>query len=205
CCTTAARQGGETPIADCRNVFNRIDPAIRERFIEKGWMYVRNFRKGFGLPWQTVFQTTDRAAVEEYCRQNDILVEWSDGDRLRTRAVRPAVVRHPQSGELSWFNHATFFHVSTLEPEVRDALLANFGADDLPANTYYGDGTPIEPATLDHLREAYQRETIAFPWHEGDVLLLDNALVAHGRAPYAGPRKVLVGMAEPCSHAGFVS
>jgi hypothetical protein len=40
---------------------------------------------------------------------------------------------------------------------------------------------------------------VAFPWQKGDILLLDNMLVAHGRAPYAGPRKVVVAMAEPVS------
>jgi alpha-ketoglutarate-dependent taurine dioxygenase len=82
------------------------------------------------------------------------------------------------------------------KPEVRDALLAQFAEADLPSNTYYGDGSPIEPQVLDALREAYHQETVAFPWQQHDVLLLDNMLVAHGRAPFAGPRKIVVGMAE---------
>jgi alpha-ketoglutarate-dependent taurine dioxygenase len=107
------------------------------------------------------------------------------------------VSRHPRTGELVWFNHATFFHVSTLEPTLRDSMLAEFPEGELPANTYYGDGSPIEPEVLDHLRAAYHAETVSFPWQAGDLLLLDNMLVAHGRAPYAGPRQILVGMAEP--------
>lgn len=198
-CVTAAEQGGETPIADVRSVYQRIDPAIRERFARKGWMYVRNFGQGMGLPWQTVFQTEDKAAVEEYCRLHHIEASWRDGDRLRTRAVRQAVLQHPQSGEPVWFNHATFFHVTTLSPMMRDAMLAEFGEEDLPANTYYGDGTPIEPEVVEALREAYHQETVAFPWQRGDILMLDNMLVAHGRAPFAGARKVVVGMAEPVS------
>jgi alpha-ketoglutarate-dependent taurine dioxygenase len=141
-CQTAAATGGETPIADCRRVFAALDPAVRDRFVEKGWMYVRNFGDGFGLDWRTVFQTDDKAAVEAHCRKNDIELEWKPGDRLRTRAIRPAVTAHPKTGEPLWFNHATFFHVSTLEPEIRAALLADFDEEDLPANSYYGDGAP---------------------------------------------------------------
>jgi alpha-ketoglutarate-dependent taurine dioxygenase len=117
--------------------------------------------------------------------------------------VRPALGRHPQTGEMVWFNHATFFHVTTLEPEVRDVLMRTLGPEDLPTNTCYGDGSLIEPDVLDELREAYRQETVTFQWQEGDILLLDNMLVAHGRACYSGPRKILVGMSEPCSERGI--
>jgi len=196
-CQQPAASGGETPIADCRRVLAALDPALRERFAARGWMYVRNFGDGFGLDWRTVFQTDDRTAVELHCREHGIEAEWKAGDRLRTRAVRPAVARHPKTGELVWFNHAAFFHVSTLEPEIREALLADFDEDELPANTYYGDGAPIEPETLDHLRSLYERASVRFPWQRGDLLLLDNMMTAHGRAPYSGGRRILVGMAEP--------
>lgn len=200
-CATAAESGGETPVADCRKILARIGPEVAERFRRHGWMYVRNFGDGFGLTWQTVFGTDDRARVEEHCRAVGIEVEWKEGDRLRTRAVRPAIAAHPRTKEPVWFNHATFFHVTTLEEGVRRALLADFAEEDLPTNTFYGDGSPIEPAVLEHLREAYRRETVAPAWQPGDIMLLDNMLAAHGRAPYSGPRKILVSMGEPMSWA----
>ncbi|MEA2693981.1 MAG: hypothetical protein QOJ16_3368, partial [Acidobacteriota bacterium] len=196
-CQQPPAEGGETPIADCRRVLAGIAPEIRDRFASRKWMYVRNFGDGFGLSWETVFQSTDREQVERHCREKGIEAEWKAGDRLRTRAVRSALVRHPHTGETLWFNHATFFHVSTLEPSLQEALLAELGEGELPANTYYGDGAPIEPEVMEHLREAYRNATVSFPWQKGDLLLLDNMLVAHGRAPYSGTRKILVGMAEP--------
>jgi alpha-ketoglutarate-dependent taurine dioxygenase len=196
-CVTPAQQGGATPVGDTRHVLRALSPQIRERFVHKQVLYVRNYGDGFGLPWQTVFQTTDQAEVEAYCRSADIAVEWREGNRLRTRHVGPAVVKHPRTGEEVWFNHATFFHVSTLEPSIRQALLTAFPEEDLPQNTYYGDGTPIEPAVLEALRAAYQQAVVVFPWQQGDVLLLDNMLAVHGRQPFVGPRQVVVGMAEP--------
>jgi alpha-ketoglutarate-dependent taurine dioxygenase len=198
-CAIPSQEGGETPLADCRNIFARISPEIRERFRQKKWMYMRNFGDGFGLPWQTVFQTEDKTVVEEHCRRHHIKVEWKDGNRLRTYAVRPAIEKHPQTGEEVWFNHATFFHITTLAPSIREALLAEFAEQDLPYNTYYGDGTPIESEVLEELREAYGQEKVMFGWEQGDVLMVDNMMVAHGRSPYVGERKVLVGMAEPFS------
>ncbi|HSX86565.1 MAG TPA: TauD/TfdA family dioxygenase [Pseudomonas sp.] len=195
-CDIAPEWRGETPIGDCRAITRAIDPAIRERFAEKGIMYVRNYGDGFGLPWQTVFQTEDRAQVEAYCASVGIRVEWKENNRLRTRQVGPALVRHPRSGETLWFNHATFFHVSTLPASVRDALQADFADDDLPQNTFYGDGSPIEPEVLEHLRAVYLQQMIEFPWQRGDVLLLDNMLAVHARNEYNGPRRILVSMAE---------
>lgn len=203
-CAVPAQEGGATPIADCRRVLAHLDPETRDRFVRKQVMYVRNFGDGLGLPWQEVFQTADRAAVEDYCRTAGIQCEWKSGNQLRTRQVRQAVARHPRSGELVWFNHAAFFHVSSLEAPMRDGLLQSYDEDDLPTNTYYGDGTPIEAATLEEIRESYRRETVSFPWQAGDVLLLDNMLTAHGRAPFVGPRRILVGMADAFSRDSLV-
>jgi hypothetical protein len=82
---------------------------------------------------------------------------------------------------------------------VRDVFLTAFHEKDLPTNTYYGDGSPIEAAVLDVLRDIYRAEAVSFPWQEGDILMLDNMLAAHGRSPYSGPRKILVAMTEPVS------
>ena len=198
-CVTPAEQGGETPLADCRKVQARLDPKILAQFAEKGVMYVRNYGQGLGLSWQTAFQTEERAKVEEYCQKNNIQVEWRDGQRLRTRQVLPAFRKDPRTGELLWFNHATFFHASSLAPEIRKTLFAELAEEDLPTNSYYGDGSQIEASVLDELRAAYHAETISFPWQRTDILMLDNMRVAHGRNPFSGSRKVVVGMSEICS------
>ncbi|HEX2224790.1 MAG TPA: TauD/TfdA family dioxygenase [Thermoanaerobaculia bacterium] len=196
-CMKAAPEGGETPIADSRRVYRKIGPAVRQRFADLGVLYVRNYGGGVDLSWQEVFQTSDRAEAEEMCRKAGIELEWLGGDRLRTRQVCQGVATHPRTGEPVWFNQAHLFHVSNLPAEAQAALLASFAPEDLPRNTYYGDGSPIEPETLAEIRRAYDEESVVFPWRDGDVVLLDNMLVAHGRKPFKGPRKVVVGMAEP--------
>jgi alpha-ketoglutarate-dependent taurine dioxygenase len=195
-CDVAPGCKGETPIGDTRDIIRAIDPAVKETFARKKIMYVRNYGDGFGLTWQTVFQTGDRSQVESYCASVGISVEWKADGRLRTRQVGPAIVKHPRTGEALWFNHATFFHVSTLPPQVRDALLADFDEDELPQNTCYGDGSPIEPDVLEHLRDVYRAAMIEFPWRRGDVLMLDNMLAVHARNEFSGPRRILVSMAE---------
>jgi alpha-ketoglutarate-dependent taurine dioxygenase len=196
-CITPAAEGGETPIADGRRVLERIPPAIRDRFAEKGWMLVRNFGDRLGLPWQRAYRTSNRTEFEQYAAEARVLVEWKNGGRLRTRQVRPAIAVHPRTGDPVWFNHIAFWHASSLPADVRELLVAEFGEDGLPYNTYYGDGSPIEDAVVEVLRAAYDAETVAEPWNAGDLLLADNMLVAHGRRPFSGPRKIIVSMGEP--------
>jgi alpha-ketoglutarate-dependent taurine dioxygenase len=198
-CVQPAAQGGETLIADTLKVTARIDPAVREKFLEKGVMYVRNYGGGADLSWQTVFQTESKAKVEIYCRDHDISFEWKPDERLRTAQVCQVMSRHPATGDHLWFNQAHLFHVSSLAPKARDAMLAVFGEEELPRHAFYGDGSPLEEDVLEHIREAFRAETVSFPWQADDVLLLDNMLAAHGRSPYQGARRVLVAMTDAYS------
>lgn len=192
-----AEQGGATPIADSRKIFKALPPEICDCLVSKGLMYVRNYGIGLDLPWPEVFQTSSKAVVEEFCRKSDMEFEWLGDDQLRTRQVCQVVERHPRTGEMVWFNQAHLFHVSRLPFEVRDWLLQSFGEENLPRNVYFADGSPIDSALIDEINRVCEEQAISFPWHEGDILLLDNMLTAHGRKPFAGKRKVVVGMAEP--------
>ncbi len=199
CCLVAPDEGGETPIYDVHHVFNRIDPAIRGRFVHKDWMLVRNYQDGFGLPWQEVFQVETKEQVEKYCTDHAIEYQWLADGHLRTRSKRAAVQKHPMTGDPLWFNHAAFYHHTALDPTTRDALVMEFGIEGLPYNTWYGDDTPIDPDEIDNVRAAYAAEKIKFRWQAGDVLMLDNMYIAHAREPYKGNRRIVVAMTEPVS------
>jgi hypothetical protein len=196
-----AETGGETPIADSREIYRRVPVRIRERLLEKRLMYVRNYGGGLDVSWEQVFNTEDRQVVERYCRTHAIHCEWKDDGELRTRQVCQAVACHPLTRDMVWFNQAHLFHVSNLPPEVRDSLLDAVDEEDLPRNVYYGDGMPIEDALLDEVRGVLDDCTISFPWLRDDVLMLDNMLAAHARSPFTGKRKVVVAMAEGYSES----
>jgi alpha-ketoglutarate-dependent taurine dioxygenase len=194
-CVTAAPEGGETPIADSRAIWREMPESIRRRFAP-GVQYVRNYGE-FDVPWQQVFNTERRDEVEAWCTRSGIRFEWKPDGGLRTTQLCQATAVHPRTGETVWFNQAHLFHVSNLPPEVRESLEELLGADEMPRTACFADGSPIPDAMLDEVRAVLAAQTVSFRWQAGDVLMLDNMLAAHARAPFKGPRKVVVAMAEP--------
>lgn len=197
CCETAPSHGGRTPLADSRRVLARLRPETVSKFERLGIQYVRNYLPGISLSWQEAFQAERWEDVLAYCERADITAEWVSDNHLRTRQVRPAVRTHPVTGERSWFNHAVFFHITSLPDEVSTALREALPEQDLPYNTYYGNGEPIADETLTEIRAAIDAETTSFAWQPGDVLLVENMITAHGREPFKGERRILAAMADP--------
>ncbi|OUL26109.1 condensation domain-containing protein [Nostoc sp. 106C] len=195
-CVQPAQQGGETPIVDCRKIYQQLNPQLRERFEQKQLMYVRNFIEGLDVSWQQFFRTTDKAVVENYSHQSGIDWEWLPDNNLRTRSYRQAITKHPRTQEMVFFNQIQLHHISFLEPSVQKSLLSLFGEEKLPRNVYYGDGSPIEQSIIEEITEIYQQSQVSFPWQQGDIVMLDNMLTAHSRNPYVGSRKILVAMGD---------
>lgn len=193
-CVKAAESGGESPIIDCRRIYQLMEPAIRDRFERDGLMYVRNFTDGLDVSWQDFFHTSDRSAVENYCHAAGIDFEWQADNGLRTRQVCPAVVTHPETGEKVFFNQVQLHHPACLAPAVRESLLSMMSEDALPRNVYYGDGALIEDSVMEYLGEFYRGLAVAFPWQEHDIAMLNNMLVAHSRNPFVGERKIVVAL-----------
>jgi len=200
-CVQPAQSGGETPIVDCRKVYQLLDPKLREKFAQKQLMYVRNYTDGLDVSWQEFFKTAHKTEVEQYCRQAGIEFEWKDGNKLRTCKRRPAIAKHPKTGEMVFFNQLPLHHISCLDTAVRNSLLSVFGEANLPRNVYYGDGTAIEDSVMAEIQAVYQQATVSFPWQAGDILMLDNMLAAHSRNPFVGPRKIVVAMGEMIGEA----
>jgi alpha-ketoglutarate-dependent taurine dioxygenase len=194
-CDVPAASGGATPLADVREVTRLIAPEVRAEFTARGWLHVRTYQPGFGLPWTEVFGTGDRAVVDHYCAAAGIEATWRTDGVLQTRARRKAFHRHPDTDETLWFNHIAFFHPSTLPPSALAVLTELLGGDDnLPNDTRYGDGGRIPDGVCAHIRDCYRRASARFDYQRGDVLVVDNMRAAHGREPFEGKRRIEVAM-----------
>jgi alpha-ketoglutarate-dependent taurine dioxygenase len=196
-CLERPGSGGETPVADTRAVLAGIPGDLAEEFRTKGWRLVRNYGTGFGPGWQEAMQSDSQAEVEEYFRKNAIEWQWMDGGRLRTEQIRNAIEVHPRTGEEVWFNHVVFWHDSALEPNVRAQMVRELGADGLPYQVSFGNGQAIPAEAIQVIQRAYRTALRERPWRDGDIMIVDNLLSAHGRRPFTGKRKIVVAMTDP--------
>ncbi|KPI08848.1 TauD/TfdA family dioxygenase [Streptomyces mirabilis] len=196
-CLSAPTDGGATAVADAPTVLDALPAELTERFEREGWLLTRSYNDEIGASVAEAFGTEDRAAVESYCRANEIAFEWQPDGGLRTRQRRSAVVRHPVTGRRCWFNQIAFLNEWTMAPEVREYLMDVYGADGLPFNTRFGNGDPIGEDVVELLNSVYEAHTAREPWQAGDLMLVDNIRTAHSREPFEGPREVLVALADP--------
>ena len=196
-CLEAPSTGGVTGVADARTVLDALPADLVRRFEDEGWLLARSYNEDVGASYEEAFGVTDRAAVEDYCGAHAIEFEWQPDGELRTRQRRPAVVRHPVTGQRCWFNQVAFLNEWTIAPEIREYLVDVYGPDGLPFNTRFGNGDPIGEDVIALVNEVYDAHTLRTPWEAGDLMLVDNVSMAHSREAYEGPREILVGMAEP--------
>jgi len=194
-CVKPSLEQGETPLLDCREVYEKLDAEIVEEFERKDLMYVRNFSEGIDVPWQDFFHTDDKAAVEKVCRDAGMTAEWTELG-LRVKQLAKGVRVHPRTGEKLFFNQVQLHHIRCLDEETRTAMRQLFADEDLPRNVYYGDGSLIPDEVIDRIGEVYEQLCVETPWQKADLIALDNMLIQHARRPFVGERKIIVAMGE---------
>lgn len=192
-CATPVTEGGETTIGDGAAVFRDLPSETQRLFEERQIRYERYLSDG---NWQIAFQTDDRAAVEQFCRENDLELTWGN-DGSAVTCYRCSALRQDLNGKSSFINGLLLLALTEL------ALLSGEAAASVPeaANlkpdfvVRWEDGSRIDPAILKQIGKACGRNEVPIAWQKGDILMVDNRSIMHGRRGSSGrDRKILVRM-----------
>ncbi len=198
CCQNPASTGGQTTVGDCKKALELIEPEVVKAFDEKEIIYIRNLHSGGGLgpSWQEAFETEDKDFMEAYCKENGIEVNWKANGIVRLTQRRPAIRKHPITGDRLWFNQVDQFFPAIYGEEIYETLLEMNGGekDALPMFSRFADGTEIKKEYIENIIKVLDDITIPVPWQKGDLLMVDNMTALHGRLPFTGPRKILASM-----------
>jgi alpha-ketoglutarate-dependent taurine dioxygenase len=196
-CKTPAAEGGETPIMDCRKVLEKLEPRMVDKFERLGVKYTRYLSgaKGMGKSWMDTFETSDQQEVENYCRGNDIDFFW-EGNNIHLSQLGAGVATHAVTQEKVWFNQANQFHPSGLPGDIAKMLKLMHAKNKhkFPQYAFFGNGEEIPESFLQEVTDIQFDCALKFKWQQGDVLMLDNMLMAHGRMSFKGDRKIYVSM-----------
>jgi alpha-ketoglutarate-dependent taurine dioxygenase len=210
-CEIPPEHGGETPLADSRLIYQLIPEKLRADLQTTGVSYhrylygprwnihhrTRNRIVKLHNSWMEAFSTTDPAVVERACESTSSTVTWDRELGAKINNVLPAVRTHPETGEVLWFNQISSFLSSPKSVGWLRWLLYRIAYPNpfrRPLHATLGNGQPIPLHQFDLINQAIESATIRFPWQRGDLLLVDNFLVTHGRMPFRGNRRILVAM-----------
>ncbi len=189
-CEKAAERAGQTPL--CRS--DVLLERVRERYPDfvsdcerLGLKYTSvmpdqaDSLSGQGRSWRSTLSVDSRTAAEQ--RLSELGYDWQwlpDGELRVTTGTLPAIRTLAD-------DRKTFFN------QLISAYYGWASVDGQPA-VCYGDGSALPADALDYA--IAQADKLAFdtPWEDGDVALVNNFLVMHGRRAFQGTRKVLASL-----------
>ena len=191
-CQVAAGQGGATPVCRSDILWEQLK-AEHGMFAAdcetKGLRYTNvmpgeaDTASGMGRSWQSTLSVDSRKAAEVRLAKLGYTWEWqANGDLSVTTPVLPAV-RRLGNARSSFFNQ----------------LIAAFnGWKDTRNNPSraicFGDGSLLNPTDVAATSAIADELTFDIPWQQGDIALVDNYVVMHGRRTFEGTRKVLASL-----------
>ena len=192
-CEFAASQGGATPLCRSDVLWDQLsqrDPGFAKDCASKGLRYT-NVMAGtadpgssMGRSWRSTFAAETRKDAEKRLAELGYSWEWLDGDALRaTTPALPAVKLLPD-GRRSFFNQLIAATQGWKDQRNDPSRAITFGDGSLLPD----EGVAAASAIADDL-------SFDLMWVPGDVCLVNNDRVMHGRKPFEGKRRILAALA----------
>lgn len=192
-CQTPSAEAGQTTLCDGAALWEALLPETREFFTEHRVRYTRWLADG---DWQTTSGTDDPEAARRACADLGMTMEPSAEDRSVTLHFTCRAVRAGR-----WFVNSV---LPTLDAEW--AFESGWIAENLGPSGARGrppmvvrteSGGRLPEAVVKDLKAAAARLTVDIDWRSGDLAMVDNLRVMHGRREARDRnRSILVRMGE---------
>lgn len=192
-CETASAEGGATPIIHSEEVakfFEATYPEFAGKVAALGVRYIRVMPEvtdptsAQGRSWKETYNVSTREEAEKAMRRQGTEYEWlPNGDCRTTTAILPALRVDGRTQKRVFFN----------------SMIAAFTGWNDSRNVgekavVLGDGSPVDAQAMRGVAQYMQERRVAFKWHQGDILFIDNTLVMHARDTFLPPRRVLASL-----------
>ena len=180
-CDNPPRKGGATTVCDGVQIFNNLSPQTQSFFESNSIQYIRYLSDG---DWQTAFQTDDIDEMQRFCAANDtqVTINPEDGS-VSTSFTTSALNRTSGTEKKSFINNILNIFVAEWAFNsgwVKQNLGSDVGSQ-CPMVVRVGEGTPLPSEIYQEVTETAERLTVNMDWQKGDILMVDNTRVMHGR------------------------
>ena len=191
-CERESDLGGATPI--CRSDalllhLRRQLPKFIEACEKKGVRYSQvmpsadNLSSGQGRSWRNTLNVKNVGDAEAKLSKLDYKWQWqSDGALCVTTPVLPAVKLLSDGREVFFNQLIAAFRGWQNNPALNRKLIS------------FGDDSVIRDDDMTIVSEIADDLSFDISWRTGDVAVLDNFLVMHGRHPFEGERSILASL-----------
>lgn len=170
-CQTAANRGSQTTVCDGYQVWEKMPETLKQKFTKKKIKYCRYIE---AQKWKTMVKTLnpnirDVADVtledlKQLAPSEGVHVELRDNQDIYYEFTTSAVHKEERSGRLAFAN-------SILGPSY------NYQAPKI----VFEDNEEIMPDVLGELERIFEDSTTEIDWVSGDIAVIDNVHVMHGR------------------------
>jgi hypothetical protein len=191
-CELAPSSGGATPLCRSDAVLSALEeraPEFVRRCEQEGVRYTNvmpanaDLASGQGRSWQSTLSVATKAEAEARLTGLGYGFEWLADESLRATTPALPAIRTLDDGRRVFFNQ----------------LIAAFrgwqdARNQANKSVSFGDGQAIEAGDMRIVCDAGEEHTFDLAWQTGDIALVDNFLVMHGRRPFQGERRVLASL-----------
>ncbi|KAD2806253.1 hypothetical protein E3N88_39630 [Mikania micrantha] len=195
-CEEEPGAGGETPIVLSHIIYEKMKqrhPDFVDELEKHGLKYMKIAPEDddtsfpSGTSWKSLFKTDDKSIAEERAAKQAVRLEWIGTSAKLTRNPLPAIGFDKENGRKTWFNSIL---AAYSDPESEKVGPPKTSAE-------LGNGDPVDDDVLKDVLKILKEECVAIPWKKGDVLLINNLTVLHGRRPLVrAPRRILVSLCK---------
>jgi hypothetical protein len=176
-CARAAREGGHTTICDGVKLWHALSPATRTLFQTTAVKYCRTYPE---QKWKTFLpsllpgkRTAADVTIADARRVLDamtnIIYRVLDDNSIYAEYIGSALCRTTFRNEDAFAN----------------SMRGPYGGQ----RVMLADGSPVPTDVERDITETSRRLTDPIPWQDGDVAVVDNTRVMHGRTAYQDPRR----------------
>lgn len=202
-CEKAAESGGATPV--CRSdlalkTLEAQNPSFTAMLREVGVKYRNsmpaeaNLQSGQGRSWKDTLTVNNEQEAEEKLSTLGYRYNWLDDGGLSVQTPALAAIDHFGRANDVFFNQI-----------VAAAAGWTVADDDREPRLCFGDDSIMKQKDLADAIDAAYQHTVDLKWQTGDVALLDNLKVMHGRRSFEGSRSVLASLCNPISRPALTA